>query len=619
MCMMVLPLLKVIVDSIDPTSYGVRLWPRKIDFSAYEMILTTSSLYRPFLVSVLTTVVGTVTGLFIITMGAYVLIQKDMPGHVLMGRMVLFTMMFSGGMIPTYLTIKNLGLMNNMLAVIIPCSVSAYNTILMRSFFASIPNELFESATIDGCSPFGCFWRIMLPLSKPALASVGLFIAVGLWNEYMHFILYITDPNWQNFQVKVRSLILEDGLSGTAITLSADMLNRQRSLWSCCHSCSSIPLYRNTSPRALPWVLSRAKNSYLRRSSPPGKIELYQTEEKNHEKNQISMLLATACAASLLAACGGSGSTTTDSSSAADTTATAASYYESAQKPDKLVWWVHDGMHQEDGSEQWIAEFDAKTGIDLELDFIDNNEYTKKLELAYASDTVPDTFDLNGETLGNYAAQGAIADLTDLVHESGLYDKVDKNLWDALTVNGKIYGVPRETPSAIVTYVRKDWLDRLGMDVPTTYDEFIEMLTRFKNEIPECTAPYTAPGLKSTQALPEFYQGATADYVKVDGKWVDGMAQDNMLTALQNLQDAYTAGLIDQEAITNTTSACRDEWYAGTVGCFPYWGGLWGETLTVRLKQNVPDAEVIALPPIEGATYLYSAPSVPGHFLQAQR
>ena len=176
MCMMVLPLLKVIVDSIDPTSYGVRLWPRKIDFSAYEMILTTSSLYRPFLVSVLTTVVGTVTGLFIITMGAYVLIQKDMPGHVLMGRMVLFTMMFSGGMIPTYLTIKNLGLMNNMLAVIIPCSVSAYNTILMRSFFASIPNELFESATIDGCSPFGCFWRIMLPLSKPALASVAAFL-----------------------------------------------------------------------------------------------------------------------------------------------------------------------------------------------------------------------------------------------------------------------------------------------------------------------------------------------------------------------------------------------------------------------------------------------------------
>ena len=181
MCMMVLPLLKVIVDSIDPTSYGVRLWPRKIDFSAYEMILTTSSLYRPFLVSVLTTVVGTVTGLFIITMGAYVLIQKDMPGHVLMGRMVLFTMMFSGGMIPTYLTIKNLGLMNNMLAVIIPCSVSAYNTILMRSFFASIPNELFESATIDGCSPFGCFCPSLrwLPLACSSRSACGTSICTS--------------------------------------------------------------------------------------------------------------------------------------------------------------------------------------------------------------------------------------------------------------------------------------------------------------------------------------------------------------------------------------------------------------------------------------------------------
>lgn len=224
MCMMVLPLLKVIVDSIDPTSYGVRLWPRKIDFSAYEMILTTSSLYRPFFglcahhrCRYRYRPVHHHDGCLCPDPERYARPCSDGPhGSV--------HHMFSGGMIPTYLTIKNLGLMNNMLAVIIPCSVSAYNTILMRSFFASIPNELFESATIDGCSPFGCFWRIMLPLSKPALASVGLFIAVGLWNEYMHFILYITDPNWQNFQVKVRSLILEDGLSGTAITLSADML-----------------------------------------------------------------------------------------------------------------------------------------------------------------------------------------------------------------------------------------------------------------------------------------------------------------------------------------------------------------------------------------------------------
>lgn len=224
MVMMVLPLLKVIVDSVDPTSYGVRLWPKQVDFAAYKMILENSTLYRPFLVSILTTVVGTAFGLFVITLGAYVLIQTDMPGHKLFGRMVLFTMLFSGGLIPTYLTIRNLGLMNNMLAVIVPCSVSAYNTILMKSFFAGLPHDLFDAAEIDGCTPFGTFWRVVLPLSKPALASVGLFIAVGLWNEYMHFILYITDPKWQNFQVKVRSLILEDGLSGTSITLGQEML-----------------------------------------------------------------------------------------------------------------------------------------------------------------------------------------------------------------------------------------------------------------------------------------------------------------------------------------------------------------------------------------------------------
>lgn len=331
-------------------------------------------------------------------------------------------------------------------------------------------------------------------------------------------------------------------------------------------------------------------------------------------KKTLAVLLATASAASLLAGCGSSAptasSTTSAATSTADSAAAAPATYADIQKPANIVWWTHDGLRQENGIDQWVTEFSSKTGIPLELDPIDNNEYNTKLELAYASDTVPDTFDLNGENLGVYASQGAIADLTDLVKESGLYDKIDASLWDAITLDGKIYGVPRETPSTVVTYVRKDWLDRLGMEVPTTYDEFIEMLTRFKNEIPECTVPYTAPGLKIAQNMPEFYQGAVADYVKVDGQWVDGMQQDNMKAALQNMQDAYAAGLIDAEAVTNTTSACRDEWYAGGVGVFSYWGGNWGYTLTVRLQQNVPDAEVVAIPPIEGATYRATAPSV---------
>lgn len=279
-------------------------------------------------------------------------------------------------------------------------------------------------------------------------------------------------------------------------------------------------------------------------------------------------------------------------------------------KPENINWMVHSGMNEENGIDQWAEEFEKFTGIPMNIEVVSNNEYTTILELAFASGEVPDLFDISGDNLAVYAKKNAIADLTDLVKNSEFYDQVDPAIWDSLTLDGKIYGVPMETPSGAVTYVRKDWLDRLGMEVPKTYDEFTAMLTAFKNEIPECTVPLTAPGLKASMNLPEFFQGATPNFTKVDGKWVDGMSQENMKAALQRLQDTYKAGLIDLEVVTNTTSSCRDQWYSGCVGVFNYWGGLWGQTLTERLQVNVPEAEVVAIPPIEGATYEYSLPSV---------
>ncbi len=224
MCAMIVPLIKVLVDSLDPTSYGLRLIPRKIDFVAYQSIFSNKYLYLPFVVSVFTTVTGTAVGLFLTTLAGYVILQKEMPGHKVLVNMIFITMLFSGGLIPTYLTIKKIGLMNNYLAVILPVGLSAYNIILMKSFFESIPSTLYEAAEMDGCSPMGIFFKIVLPLSKPALASVGLFIAVSMWNNYMNFILYITKPEMTNFQVKVRELILSDGISGTVITASEEML-----------------------------------------------------------------------------------------------------------------------------------------------------------------------------------------------------------------------------------------------------------------------------------------------------------------------------------------------------------------------------------------------------------
>jgi len=226
MLAMIIPVVKVFVDSVDPTSaYGIRLWPKQFDLSAYKQILSTEGLYRPFVISILTTVGGTAVGLLLTTLGAYVIIQKDMPGHRLCVNMILFTMLFSGGLIPTYLTVSNLGLMNNYVSVIIPVTLTAYNIILMKSFFETIPKTLYEAAELDGCTPIGIFWRIVLPLSKPALASIGLFIAVAMWNDFMHFQLYIQDPMLKNFQLKVRELILNDAAIGTAQSaVSGDML-----------------------------------------------------------------------------------------------------------------------------------------------------------------------------------------------------------------------------------------------------------------------------------------------------------------------------------------------------------------------------------------------------------
>lgn len=277
------------------------------------------------------------------------------------------------------------------------------------------------------------------------------------------------------------------------------------------------------------------------------------------------------------------------------------------EKPDKILWWSHSGLPETDGVKEWDAAFCETFDVNLEHVQVSNNEYYELLEIAFASGTEPDVFDLAADTkLAYYASQGAIADLTDLIKEAGIYDKVSPEIWESVSVDGKIYGLPSEMPSGAITYVRQDWLEKLGMEAPTNYDEFITMLRRFKSEIPECKIPLTAPGLNSAQNLPEFYQDATPDLVKVDGKWVDGMAQENMVAALQRMRDAYAEGLIDMEAITNTTGVCRDKWYAGEVGVFNYWAGKWGNTLSERLQQNFPQAKLLGIDAIDETFYRYA-------------
>lgn len=210
---MLIPIYKVLVDSFDLSSaYGMRLWPKQFGLAGYASVLSNPTLYRPLLISVGTTLAGTFLGLALSTLGAYVLIQWDMPGRTFFANFLLFTMIFNGGMIPTYLVMKNLGLTNNLLGVVLLPAINIYNLVLMRNFFEGIPQSLFEVATLDGCTPMATFIKVVLPLSKAALASIGLMFAVAYWNDYTNYKLYITDSSLYNFQMKLRSIMMGSDL-----------------------------------------------------------------------------------------------------------------------------------------------------------------------------------------------------------------------------------------------------------------------------------------------------------------------------------------------------------------------------------------------------------------------
>ncbi|HPF86482.1 MAG TPA: carbohydrate ABC transporter permease [Candidatus Limiplasma sp.] len=211
--LILLPLWKVLVDSFDlTTGYGMKLLPEKFGLAGYTSVFTNKSLYIPLINSVITTVSGTLMGLLLSTLGAYVLIQDDMPGRGLFAFMLLFTMIFNGGMIPTYLVLRKLELTNTLWSVILLPAINVYNLVLMRNFFEGIPKSLFESATLDGCTPMQTFIRIVLPLSKAALAAIGLMFAVSYWNDYTNYKLYITKETLYNFQMKLRSIMMGSDL-----------------------------------------------------------------------------------------------------------------------------------------------------------------------------------------------------------------------------------------------------------------------------------------------------------------------------------------------------------------------------------------------------------------------
>lgn len=210
----IFPFIHVLASSFSDESAvasgKVSVFPIGPTWVAYQAVFHNSGMNQSFLFTAYLTVVGTLVNLLLTVFGAYPLSKQGLIGSRAIWLFILFTMFFSGGIIPTYLVVKTLGLLNSVWALVFPVAVSTFNLIIMKTFFLGIPAELEESAKLDGATDIGILFRIILPLSLPIMATLTLFYAVDHWNEFYNALLYINDSNKFTLQLKLRELVLQD-------------------------------------------------------------------------------------------------------------------------------------------------------------------------------------------------------------------------------------------------------------------------------------------------------------------------------------------------------------------------------------------------------------------------
>ncbi|GHU18739.1 putative ABC transporter permease protein YtcP [Spirochaetia bacterium] len=197
----------------------VLIIPKSFDISAYTYLLKEGKVARGIGVSITITILGTLLSLIVTTAGAYALTKKSMPGRNFILNAIIVTMFFSGGLVPYFLTIRALGLMNNIMVMIVPVAINTFNLILMKNFLAAVPAELEESAKIDGANELVILVRIIVPVSTPIMATISLFYAVDRWNEWWNAMMFINNTRLYPLQLVLRNAIINvTALLGDATT-----------------------------------------------------------------------------------------------------------------------------------------------------------------------------------------------------------------------------------------------------------------------------------------------------------------------------------------------------------------------------------------------------------------
>ncbi|MDI4649122.1 carbohydrate ABC transporter permease [Cohnella hashimotonis] len=243
---MLYPFLYMTSVSLSKSIYVLRgevTWlPKALDFSAYKAVLKDPRIGQSYLNTFIYVSLGTLVSLVITALGGYALSRKDMMFHKGWTLIIIFTMFFQGGMIPTFLAVKSLGVMDSVWAMVLPGAVSTWNLLVMRTFFAGFPGELVEAGRIDGLNDFGIFVRIVVPLSKAVFATIGLFYAVGIWNNFTTPLLYLRNPDLFPLQVVLQNIVLAGNTNGESMSVGADSMIVDESLKYATIMVSTIPI-----------------------------------------------------------------------------------------------------------------------------------------------------------------------------------------------------------------------------------------------------------------------------------------------------------------------------------------------------------------------------------------
>lgn len=226
---MLVPFLNVIAKAFSAdwavNSGSVSLWPKEFQLDSIQYVVTDKAFLNSFAISVFVTFAGTVCNMLMTVLAAYPLSKRHLPGMKFFTLIFVFTMLFSGGMIPNYLLMKKLNLLNNLAVLIVPTLITVYNMLLVKNYFESLPESVEESAMIDGAGKMTILFKIVLPMSTPMLATVALFYAVSHWNNYMTPLIYISKQSLKPLQLYLQEVILEaesTAMNGDAVNVAGE-------------------------------------------------------------------------------------------------------------------------------------------------------------------------------------------------------------------------------------------------------------------------------------------------------------------------------------------------------------------------------------------------------------